>query len=124
MLFRLERRHHDVDINSVTAVLETARHLLSTAGFALDCHGVRLPDRHGDVNHMELLAVGPSPLRWSVRVTANHEVNAWVEHQICLELRGIHVQQSVERDAFNEEMICASKQFRLMCVRSTSKLQR
>ena len=63
MPLRLERRHHDVDINSVTAVLEIARHLLTTAGFALDYHGVILPDRHGDFNHMELLVVGPSPLR-------------------------------------------------------------
>ena len=63
MPLRLERRHHDVDINSVIGVLETARHLLTTAGFALDCHGVRLPDRHGDFNHIELLVVGPSPLR-------------------------------------------------------------
>ena len=65
MPLRLERRHHDVDIirYSVPAVLEIARHLLTTAGFALDCHGVRLPDRHGDFNHIELLVVGPSPLR-------------------------------------------------------------
>ena len=63
MPLRLERRHHDVDINSVTAVLEIARHLLTTAGFALDYHGVRLPDRHGDFKHIELLVVGPSPLR-------------------------------------------------------------
>ena len=65
MPLRLERRHHDVNIirYSVTAVLEIARHLLNTAGFALDCHGERLQDRHGDVNHIELLAVGPFPRR-------------------------------------------------------------
>ena len=63
MSLRLERRHHDVDIHSATGVLETACHLLTTAGFALDCHGVRLPDRHGDFNHIELLVVGPAPLR-------------------------------------------------------------
>ena len=61
----LERRHHDVNIirYSVTAVLEIASHLLNTEGFALDFHEVRLPDRHGDVNHIELLAVGPFPQR-------------------------------------------------------------
>ena len=65
MPLRLERRHHDVDIirYSVTGVLETARYLLTTEGFALHCHGVRLPDRHGDFNHMELLVEGPSALR-------------------------------------------------------------
>ena len=62
---------------------------------ALDHHGCRLEDGHGDLGHGQLLVVGL--LRRDDRsIGGQHEVDARVWDKVGLELRDVHVQRSVE----------------------------
>ena len=62
---------------------------------ALDHHGCRLEDGHGDLGHGQLLVVGL--LRRDDRgIGGQHEVDARVRDKVGLELRDVHVQGSIE----------------------------
>ena len=62
---------------------------------ALDHHGCRLEDGHGDLGHGQLLVVGL--LRRNDRsIGGQHEVDARVRDKVGLELRDVHVQRPVE----------------------------
>ena len=71
-------------IRTGSAIHHAARHVLAVARIALDHHGCRFEDRHSNLCHRKLLMV--SLLRRDDRsIGGQHEVNAWVRHQIGLE---------------------------------------
>ena len=65
------------------------------AWVALNHHGRRLENRHGDLGHGQLLVVRLLS-RDDRGVGRQHEVDAGVGDQVGLELRNIHVQGSIE----------------------------
>ena len=77
-------------IRTGSAVHHAAGHVLAVARITLDHHRCGFEDRHSNLCHGKLLMV--SLLRrddWSIG--GQHEVNAWVRHQIGLEPWTLHL---------------------------------
>ena len=74
---RRGRRHYCAHVlrERIAAVLETARHTLTSARDALDYRGVKLANRDGDLNHRVLLMIGLHR-RDDQRVDAKHRTCA------------------------------------------------
>jgi hypothetical protein len=87
--------------HDVPAVHEAAGHVLPVAGVALRHHTRRLEDRVGDLGDRQLLVVGLLG-RDDGSVRREHEVNAWVRHQVRLELSNVHVQGAIEAERRRE----------------------
>lgn len=93
----LDGGHGGIDIlgHNISAVHETAGHVLPMTGIALGHHAGGLEDGVGNLGHRELLVV--CLLGGDDRsVRREHEVDAGVGHQVGLELGHIHVQGTVE----------------------------
>ena len=99
----LDGGNGSVDIlgHDVSTVHEAAGHVLSVAGIALGHHAGGLEDRVGDLGNGELLVVGL--LGGDDRsVGREHEMDAWVGHQVGLELSHVHIQGTVETQGCRE----------------------
>merc|ERR1719263_1050473 len=87
--------HEQLFGDDIAAVHHAACHVLAVAWIALHKHGSRLEDGHGDLSHGELLMVC-FLCRNDWCVAGKHEVNAWVRHQVGLELGDVDVERTIE----------------------------
>ncbi|DAZ99380.1 TPA: LOW QUALITY PROTEIN: hypothetical protein N0F65_005282 [Lagenidium giganteum] len=87
----------DILWHNITAVHQASGHVLAVAWVALGHHRGWLEGAVGDLSHRQLLVVGLlSRDDWGVR--AEHEVDAWVWHQVGLEFRHIDVERAIETE--------------------------
>merc|ERR1719352_1703504 len=85
----------------IATVHHAARHVLAVTWIALHKHGGRLEDGHGDLCHRELLMVC-FLCRNDRCIAGKHEVDAWVWHQICLELCDVDIECTIEAQGGRE----------------------
>merc|ERR1711934_972178 len=95
----LDGSNGSVDVlgDDVTTVHHTAGHVLAMTGIALGHHVGGLEARVGDLGDGERLVVGLLG-RDDWRVGGDHEVDAWVWHQVGLELGNINVEGAIESE--------------------------
>ena len=95
----LDGSNGSVDIlgHNISSVHETAGHVLSVTGIALDHGGSGLEDGVGDLRNRELLVVRLLS-RDDRSVRGKHEMNSRVRHKIGLELGDIDVKGTVESE--------------------------
>ena len=96
---RLDGGNGRVDVlwNDVSTIQHAAGHVLSMAWITLDHLVGWLEAGVGDLGHSQLLVVGLLG-RDDRSVGGQREVDAWVGHQVGLELRQIDVESSVEAE--------------------------
>ena len=81
--------------NQVSTIHHAAGHVFAVARITLHHHWSWFKDRHGDFCHWELLMI--RLLCWDDwRIRGQHEVNAWIRDQICLEPCGDVWKQAVK----------------------------
>ena len=99
----LDGGHSGVGVlgDDVSAVHQAARHVLSVAGVALGHHVCWLECGVGDLGDGELLVVGLLG-RDDRGIRGEHEVDAWVRHQVGLELGHVDVECAVESERSSE----------------------
>merc|ERR1712094_27654 len=83
--------------DDVTTVHHTAGHVLAVTRVALGHHVGGLEARVGDLGNGERLMVGLLG-RDDWRVGGDHEVDAWVGHQVGLDLGNINVEGAIESE--------------------------
>merc|ERR1719398_677465 len=83
--------------DDVTTVHHTAGHVLAVTRIALGHHVGGLEARVGDLGNGERLMVSLLG-RDDWRVGGDHEVDAWVGHQVSLELSNINVEGTIETE--------------------------
>ena len=99
-LDRPDRRVHVLG-HDVPPVHHAARHVLPVPRVAFGHHRRRLERAVRDLRHRELLMVRLLG-RDDRGVRREHEVDAWVRHEVSLELGDVHIERAVEPEGCRE----------------------